>query len=162
MALVACYAGVEPQRLGHGSALGTAAPWARPPVLNANFATTVYHGLPSGLHRPIAEPQGGYVAFLGRISPENVPTWPSRLRARLATSSREAAAAFAIAAISSRRAISPMLKGICSLFNTRLAELAVKDGDRVERGQVLPTVGDEKFVLQRRSLDAQIAGLLSL
>jgi multidrug efflux pump subunit AcrA (membrane-fusion protein) len=55
-----------------------------------------------------------------------------------------------------------MLKGICSLFNTRLAELAVKDGDRVERGQVLPTVGDEKFVLQRRSLDAQIAGLLSL
>ncbi len=40
-----------------------------------------------------------------------------------------------------------------------VAELAVKDGDRVERGQVLATVGDEKLVLQLRSLDAQIAGL---
>ena len=40
------------------------------------------------------------------------------LAAWLATSSSEAAATFAIAAISSRRAISPMLKGICSLFRT--------------------------------------------
>jgi RND family efflux transporter MFP subunit len=40
-----------------------------------------------------------------------------------------------------------------------VAELAVKDGDRVERGQVLATVGDEKLVLQLKSLDAQIAGL---
>ena len=40
-----------------------------------------------------------------------------------------------------------------------VAELAVKDGERVERGQVLATVGDEKLVLQLRSLDAQIAGL---
>ena len=29
----------------------------RRPVPNANFAATVYHGLPAGLHRPIAEPQ---------------------------------------------------------------------------------------------------------
>jgi glycosyltransferase involved in cell wall biosynthesis len=42
-------------------------------VPNANFAATVYHGLPVGLHRPIAEPRGGYVAFLGRISPEKRP-----------------------------------------------------------------------------------------
>ncbi len=40
-----------------------------------------------------------------------------------------------------------------------VAELAVKDGDRVERGQVLATIGDEKLALQLRSLDAQIAGL---
>ena len=45
----------------------------RHPVPNANFAATVYHGLPVGLHRPIAEPRGGYVAFLGRISPEKRP-----------------------------------------------------------------------------------------
>ena len=45
----------------------------RRPVPNANFAATVYHGLPAGLHRPIAEPHGGYVAFLGRISPEKRP-----------------------------------------------------------------------------------------
>ena len=45
----------------------------RRPVPNANFSATVYHGLPAGLHRPIAEPRGGYVAFLGRISPEKRP-----------------------------------------------------------------------------------------
>jgi RND family efflux transporter MFP subunit len=40
-----------------------------------------------------------------------------------------------------------------------IAELTVRQGDRVERGQVIGTVGDEKLVLQLRSLDAQIAGL---
>lgn len=40
-----------------------------------------------------------------------------------------------------------------------VAELAVKEGDRVERGQVVATIGDEKLVLQMKSLDAQIAGL---
>ncbi len=37
--------------------------------------------------------------------------------------------------------------------------LAVKEGNRVERGQVLATVGDEKIALNIKSLDAQISGL---
>ena len=45
----------------------------RRPVPNANFAATVYHGLPVALHRPIAHKRRGYVAFLGRISPEKRP-----------------------------------------------------------------------------------------
>jgi RND family efflux transporter MFP subunit len=40
-----------------------------------------------------------------------------------------------------------------------VAELAVKEGDRVELGQVIAAVGDEKLALQLKSLDAQIAGL---
>ena len=40
-----------------------------------------------------------------------------------------------------------------------VAYLAVKEGDRVGQGQVVATVGDEKLVLQMKSLDAQIAGL---
>jgi RND family efflux transporter MFP subunit len=40
-----------------------------------------------------------------------------------------------------------------------VAELVVKEGDHVELGQVLATVGDEKIALQMQSLDAQIAGL---
>ena len=44
----------------------------RRPVPNANFAATVYHGLPIDLHRPVAK-HGDYVAFLGRISPEKRP-----------------------------------------------------------------------------------------
>ena len=40
-----------------------------------------------------------------------------------------------------------------------VAELAVKEGDHVELGQVVAAVGDEKIALQMKSLDAQIAGL---
>jgi RND family efflux transporter MFP subunit len=40
-----------------------------------------------------------------------------------------------------------------------VVELAVKEGDGVKQGQVVATVGDEKLVLQMKSLDAQIAGL---
>ena len=42
----------------------------RTPIPNANFVATVYHGLPLDLHRPFFNPRGGYLAFLGRISPE--------------------------------------------------------------------------------------------
>ncbi|HEV2364256.1 MAG TPA: glycosyltransferase family 4 protein [Caulobacteraceae bacterium] len=38
----------------------------------ANWAGTVYHGLPTNLHRFSAAPRG-YLAFLGRISPEKGP-----------------------------------------------------------------------------------------
>lgn len=43
----------------------------RIPVADANFAATIYHGLPEGL---IPQgPGGDYLAFLGRISPEKRP-----------------------------------------------------------------------------------------
>jgi RND family efflux transporter MFP subunit len=40
-----------------------------------------------------------------------------------------------------------------------VARLAVTYGDHVERGQTVATIGDEKLILQMKSLDAQIAGL---
>jgi len=43
----------------------------RKPIPNANFVGTVYHGIPS--LRPTYQPAGGYLAFLGRISPEKRP-----------------------------------------------------------------------------------------
>jgi glycosyltransferase involved in cell wall biosynthesis len=45
----------------------------RRPVPNANFAGTVHHGIPAHLHSGTAEARGGYLAFLGRISPEKRP-----------------------------------------------------------------------------------------
>jgi len=42
----------------------------RAPIPNANFVATVYDGLPLDLHPPTFNPRGGYLAFLGRISPE--------------------------------------------------------------------------------------------
>jgi glycosyltransferase involved in cell wall biosynthesis len=45
----------------------------RKPVASANFVATVHHGLPHDLLAPIFQPRGGYLAFLGRISPEKRP-----------------------------------------------------------------------------------------
>src|SRR6202790_2325767 len=45
----------------------------RRPIAKANFVGTVHHGIPTNLHTPIYNPRGGYVAFLGRISPEKRP-----------------------------------------------------------------------------------------
>jgi glycosyltransferase involved in cell wall biosynthesis len=45
----------------------------RKPIVNANFAATVYHGLPAQTLMPNYKPTGDYVAFLGRISPEKRP-----------------------------------------------------------------------------------------
>jgi glycosyltransferase involved in cell wall biosynthesis len=45
----------------------------RSPVANANFAATIHHGLPPNLMQPNFEPRGGYLAFIGRISPEKRP-----------------------------------------------------------------------------------------
>jgi glycosyltransferase involved in cell wall biosynthesis len=42
----------------------------RAPISHASFVATVYHGLPLKLLRPTYHPRGGYLAFLGRISPE--------------------------------------------------------------------------------------------
>lgn len=42
-----------------------------------------------------------------------------------------------------------------------VANLSVRQGDRVTQGQVIAVVADEKLLLQIRSLDAQIAGLQS-
>jgi glycosyltransferase involved in cell wall biosynthesis len=46
----------------------------RTPLPGANFIGTVYHGLPSDLLRPkVDRSAGGYLAFIGRISPEKRP-----------------------------------------------------------------------------------------
>jgi len=45
----------------------------RRPIAGANFVGTVHHGLPLDLYYPSSRPNGGYLAFLGRISPEKDP-----------------------------------------------------------------------------------------
>jgi glycosyltransferase involved in cell wall biosynthesis len=45
----------------------------REPLPRANLVGTVYHGLPLYLHTPRWTPAGGYLAFLGRVSPEKRP-----------------------------------------------------------------------------------------
>ena len=49
------------------------------PIANANFAATIHHGLPEDLYAPTYHPRGGYLAFIGRISPEKRPDRAIRL-----------------------------------------------------------------------------------
>jgi glycosyltransferase involved in cell wall biosynthesis len=51
----------------------------RAPVPNANFVATIPHGLPVDLHKPIFNPRGGYVAFIGRMSAEKRPDHAIRI-----------------------------------------------------------------------------------
>jgi glycosyltransferase involved in cell wall biosynthesis len=45
----------------------------RTPIPTANFAATIYHGLPEADLKPTRHPGGAYLAFLGRIAPEKGP-----------------------------------------------------------------------------------------
>ena len=45
----------------------------RKPIPEANWIGTVHHGLPMHVYTFSEEPRGGYLAFLGRISPEKRP-----------------------------------------------------------------------------------------
>ena len=45
----------------------------RSPIPNANFIATIHHGIPADSYQPVLHPQGGYLAFIGRISPEKRP-----------------------------------------------------------------------------------------
>jgi glycosyltransferase involved in cell wall biosynthesis len=42
----------------------------REPIAKANFVATIHHGIPKDLYTPTYHSRGGYVAFIGRISPE--------------------------------------------------------------------------------------------
>jgi glycosyltransferase involved in cell wall biosynthesis len=53
----------------------------REPLPEARFIATVYHGLPEQLLSP-GDGAGGYLAFLGRISPEKAPDRAIRIAAR--------------------------------------------------------------------------------
>ena len=55
----------------------------RRPIAKANFVSTIHHGIPTNLHTPIYNPRGGYVAFLGRISPEKRPDRAIRIASTL-------------------------------------------------------------------------------
>src|SRR4029450_8524355 len=63
----------------------------RRPITDANFVANVHHGIPTNLHTPIYNPRGGYVAFLGRMSPEKGPACAIRRARTLGISPKMAA-----------------------------------------------------------------------
>jgi glycosyltransferase involved in cell wall biosynthesis len=53
----------------------------RAPLPQANYVATVYHGLPQNMLQK-GDGKGGYLAFLGRISPEKAPDAAIRIAAK--------------------------------------------------------------------------------
>ena len=83
----------------------------RRPLPSANFVATVHHGLPVDLHEPTFDPKGGYLAFLGRISPEKRPDRAIRIARRLGIPLKIAAKVDKADEDYFRSEIEPMLQG---------------------------------------------------
>ncbi len=83
----------------------------RQPVPKANFVGTVLHGIPSHLYTPVFDPCGGYVAFLGRISPEKRPDRAIRIARALGVPLKIAAKVDRADEAYFREQIEPMLQG---------------------------------------------------
>src|SRR3954449_1450992 len=83
----------------------------RRPIAKANFVATVHHGIPATLHTPIYNPRGGYVAFLGRISPEKRPDRAIRIARMLGIPLKIAAKVDKADEAYFREKISPLLDG---------------------------------------------------
>jgi len=83
----------------------------RRPVANANFVGTVHHGIPAHLHRGIAKAADGYLAFLGRISPEKRPDRAISIARALGIPLKIAAKVDRVDEVYFRRQIEPLLEG---------------------------------------------------
>jgi glycosyltransferase involved in cell wall biosynthesis len=82
----------------------------RRPVATANFVATIHHGIPTDLHTPIYDPRGGYVAFLGRLSPEKRPDRAIRIARALGIPLKIAAKVDKVDESYFREKIAPLLK----------------------------------------------------
>ncbi len=83
----------------------------RAPVHNANFVATIYHGLPLDLHVPTFYPKGGYLAFLGRISPEKGVDRAIKVARTLGLPIKIAAKIDRVDELYFREQIAPLLEG---------------------------------------------------
>ena len=83
----------------------------RHPVPHANFAGTVHHGIPTYLHRGTAEARAGYLAFLGRISPEKRPDRAISMARALGIPLKIAAKVDRVDEVYFKTEIEPLLKG---------------------------------------------------
>jgi len=82
----------------------------REPIAFANWAGTVHHGMRSDLYQPSFQ-QGGYLAFLGRISPEKRPDRAIALAKRVGKPLKIAAKVDAADARYFQEKIEPLLIG---------------------------------------------------
>lgn len=81
----------------------------RGPLPDANWLATVGHGLPNDLYRLQIKPEGKYLAFLGRISPEKRPEVAIRIALQAGLTLRIAAKVDAVDAAYFEEVVRPLL-----------------------------------------------------
>jgi glycosyltransferase involved in cell wall biosynthesis len=81
----------------------------RAPIPHANIVATIHHGLPRDLHQASYRPQGGYAAFVGRISPEKGPVDAIRIAQSLGMPLKIAAKVDKVDESYFREIVQPML-----------------------------------------------------
>ena len=81
----------------------------RAPLPHANFSATIHHGLPQNLHKANYRPNGGYLAFVGRISPEKGPVDAIRISRSLGIPLKIAAKVDKLDESYFREVVQPML-----------------------------------------------------
>jgi glycosyltransferase involved in cell wall biosynthesis len=119
----------------------------RKPIPNANFAGTVYHGIPSQLLRPTYRPNGDYVAFLGRISPEKRPDRAIRIARALEIPLKIAAKVDKVDEVYFREKIVPLLNQPGVEFIGEIDERAKSDFLGNARALLFPVDWPEPFGL---------------
>lgn len=82
----------------------------RLPMPPVNWAGTIYHGLPANILRPSPGGHDGYLAFLGRISPEKRPDRAIRIAARSGMPLRIAAKIDAVDRLYWEQEIAPLVE----------------------------------------------------
>ena len=81
----------------------------RAPLPHANFVATVHNGLPQDLHEASYRANGGYLAFVGRISPEKGPVDAIRIAQSLGIPLKIAAKVDKVDESYFREVVHPML-----------------------------------------------------
>jgi len=86
----------------------------RTPLPHANFIAAIHHGLPQDLYEASYRPGGGYLAFIGRISPEKGPVDAIRIAQSLGIPHKIAAKVDKVDESYFREVMQPMLatKGV--------------------------------------------------
>jgi glycosyltransferase involved in cell wall biosynthesis len=119
----------------------------RRPVPKANFVGTVHHGLPSHLHKPVFDRRGGYVAFLGRISPEKRPDRAIRIARAAGLPLRIAAKVDRVDEAYFRQEIAPLMDGSGAEFIGEINESAKTEFLGGARALLFPVDWPEPFGL---------------
>ena len=119
----------------------------RTPLPHANFVATVHHGLPRDLHEASYQPKGGYLAFIGRISPEKNPVDAIRIAESLGLPLKIAAKVDRVDEAYFREVVAPLLSTPGVEFIGEIAEREKGDFLREALALLFPINWPEPFGL---------------